>query len=195
MLVTCKCCNKEFYISPSRLGKRFYCSRKCFHKIGHPNRNRSVKLNCSFCGKEFKRNISRQSKTDKTYCSYKCFYSAFIPYNKGKNLSYIVWNKGKKMLPQQSGKNASGWRGGRFISNGYVYIYTHKHPSNYNGHYLEHRLVAEKCLGRYLKKYEIIHHINNDRSDNRPKNLYLFSNQKKHFIFHFNPHPLTSNII
>lgn len=89
------------------------------------------------------------------------------------------WNKNKK--PSQfSGKNACNWRGGRTRkSDGYISIYNPNHPfANKNKYVLEHRLVMERKLKRYLKPFEGIHHKNGIRDDNRLKNLILFTSNK-----------------
>ena len=48
-----------------------------------------------------------------------------------------------------------------------------------------HRLIMEEYLGRKLEKYEQVHHINEDKLDNRIENLELVcisEHQRKHAI-------------
>jgi hypothetical protein len=72
------------------------------------------------------------------------------------------------------------WKGGKKYRYGYVEIYMPKHPSSQCGYIKEHRLVMEKQIGRYLKSYELVHHKNGIKDDNRPDNLIIVI-RKKHY--------------
>ena len=47
-----------------------------------------------------------------------------------------------------------------------------------------HRHVAERKLGRKLRKGEVVHHKNRDKLDNRRDNLWVFKSQKEHHKAH-----------
>jgi len=76
-------------------------------------------------------------------------------------------------------------RKGQYVrSDGYILIRKPEHPfAQCSGNILEHRLIMEQHLGRYLKPNEVIHHINGIRDDNRLENLILFK-RSKHQALH-----------
>lgn len=53
-----------------------------------------------------------------------------------------------------------------------------------DSHKLVHRWAAEKKLGRKLKDGEVVHHINRDKLDNRPDNLYVCRSQDHRWMLH-----------
>ncbi len=77
------------------------------------------------------------------------------------------------------------WKGGVKMSQGYRRIYSPDHPAakSNGGYIMEHRLVMEKHLGRFLKSNEDVHHKNEIKTDNRIKNLKL-TTRSKHMKHH-----------
>jgi len=95
----------------------------------------------------------------------------------GKQLSETTKQKQSEAL---KGSKSYLWRGGVTEANGYVLLLRER------GYVLEHRIVMEEFLGRELTKYEVVHHINFDKKDNRIENLMLFATQSEHMKFHNN---------
>ncbi len=66
---------------------------------------------------------------------------------------------------------------------GYILIHAPDHPNAVKGYVRQHRLVVEESIGRYLERDEVVHHINDDPSDNRLGNLEL-TNKAEHMRLH-----------
>lgn len=61
------------------------------------------------------------------------------------------------------------WKGGSLTKAGYVQVYVDGRRR------LEHQVVAERKLGRPLRRGEIVHHINGVKADNDPANLEVLT--------------------
>lgn len=82
------------------------------------------------------------------------------------------------------GEMNSNYNGGKYVDDkGYVRILRPEHPANIKGYIYEHRALIEEYLGRYLKSWESVHHINEIKADNRLENLFLCS-QQEHSAIH-----------
>jgi hypothetical protein len=84
----------------------------------------------------------------------------------------------KKISESQKGNKSHSWKGGRWKDNGYIMI-------RINGKVIpEHRLIMQKIIGRQLTRYDIVHHKNGKRDDNRKCNLELIITNNRGNKFH-----------
>lgn len=86
-----------------------------------------------------------------------------------------------------AGVKNPNWRGGRVVDQrGYVLVRVgvDHHLADIRGYAYEHRLVAERKLGRRLRRNEEVHHDDENRSNNHPDNLIVARNHHDHARHH-----------
>ena len=102
------------------------------------------------------------------------------------SISRVIKRNGRVPHFNNKGSGHPGWKGGRGIKSGYWTVYNEDHPRKLNnGRVFEHILVAEKKLGRSISRKEPIHHIDFDRLNNDPDNLFICKSNSEHMKSHY----------
>ena len=122
-----------------------------------------VEKTCGTCGQKFQVWKYALKKGRGKYCSVSCARRSYV------------------------GKKNGRWKGGRVKGpGGRILVYAPGHPAATlcgSKYILEYRLIAEKKIGRLLKRNEIVHHKNGNEHDNRPENLEVMT-QSEHARHH-----------
>lgn len=170
--LTCCLCKSGFKRSKSKHNyamshgrKNIICSRRCTYKFLKLNpfirKPKMVNLSCFGCGKDFKTTwnstyMRRKRKSSKIFCSSIC----------------------KNKFQKLGGELSPSWKGGRrAYPSRKGYIMLNVGPKR---RMLEHRYVMEKHIGRKLTSKEVVHHLNENPSDNRIENLVLCKSAGEH---------------
>lgn len=74
----------------------------------------------------------------------------------------------------------------RYHSEGYITRNAPEHPKarDKDTHVLEHILIAEKALGRYLPDGVVVHHHDEDKQNNANNNLVICEDDDYHKLLH-----------
>ncbi len=83
------------------------------------------------------------------------------------------------LIGKYTGKKHPKWKGGIWKrKDGYIMIKISEHPRAIRGYVMEHILIVENHIKRFLKYNECVHHVNGIRDDNRIENLIILTKNK-----------------
>jgi hypothetical protein len=151
MIKKCENCGKKFKVYLDKIHKGKFCSMECYH-FARWGGTRLIEAHCEWCGNIFKKYKSSKKK----FCCKECQFAW-----RSKKMKGVKHPRHKGRVRYGSGSK-------------YYAIHTPHHPfADNNGYVMEHRLVMEKVVKRFLRAEEVVHHKNGDTTDNRPDNLEL----------------------
>ena len=92
---------------------------------------------------------------------------------RGEPLSFIHGHNARR-------EHSGHWKGGRYVVNhGYVRVTTNSRTYRY-----EHRLIAERVLGRPLPAGAVVHHVDDIGTNNANSNLVVLQSAAEHRQLH-----------
>lgn len=144
------------------------CGKECLSKRRSQFNSKEIIIKpCEICGKPVKKKFYRKDKG--TCCSQNC--------NK-KYCSLHLSELNKKLNPIRMITETREKLRSAHLGKGEGKTYT----KFYGQH--EHRVVAENKIGRKLLPGEIVHHIDENKKNNHPDNIQIFSSQAEHAKHH-----------
>lgn len=185
-------------LSATAIGKQYGCSnvtvRDWLRRYGIKRRTQKEALKLINANKAFRKRwdnpalpeIGEVRCKDNDTGNGKNYY-IWAPCINCKQLRWTIYRKSAGILlrcqrcASLKGARSHLWKGGRSITRqGYIEVRLYESDPYYSmskadGYLKEHRLIMARHLGRCLTPYEIVHHKNGKRDDNRIENLELQS--------------------
>ena len=186
METKCIICGKENYIVDTKKFPKNFCSYKCYEEW--QKWNKEPNCECAVCNKPMYLKPSRLKRVKNGItCSKECANILKSEYMQGeKNHQFGL-----------IGDKNDSFGGNVLISNyGYILEYCPGHPyphdrANQTTRVLQHRLIIERNSDKFseeyfevidgmkvLKQIYAVHHINEDKQDNRLENLQILTHSE-----------------
>jgi len=132
---------------------------------------------CKHCHNRFEARVGEVNKGFGLYCSRKCGYEDHRKYTKRKCIvckkEFYPKNKANKLCSRKCYGISKLSKDARKIDkSGYILV---KDPNNFRAYIREHRLVMQQHIGRQLEAWELVHHLNSIKNDNRIENLIIIT--------------------
>lgn len=191
----CDNCGIEYWTRKAETKKASYtgCCKKCSFKVKskrHINRHNYNECLDLYHPKE--NDVIHASKLGYKMRGY-MFWNLCPDCNKGRWVqrdyvgSVCVKCKHKRHGDYLRKENNHNWKGGIASHGQYISVLVDKDNPYYSmsrkGYILQHRLVMAEHLKRPLESWEIVHHKNRNKKDNRLENLELLKNALEHTPF------------
>lgn len=112
-------------------------------------------------------------------CERRAFSKSMCGTHASQRQSGLIDDVGNKLRDKK--KPGPPRKADQYIVDGYILVWApegHPHPQA-SGRILEHRLVMEGQLGRYLEEWELVHHEDGNRQNNEIDNLKLLDGRAK----------------
>jgi len=187
----CAICGSGFVVPPARAISAKTCSLVCKGKLWtKQSLEARPEKPCEICGKMF---AFPKSHTGRRHCC-----------------SPECANKSRAVSSVRTGVSNHNWKGGTCDhAGGYLYLHVDNHPfAKSHSYVFEHRLVMECWMRdavpnhhflveidgiKYLPPEIHVHHINENKRDNRPKNL-LACTAYSHKLIHNGSAPMRGDV-
>jgi|688.fasta_scaffold283950_3 hypothetical protein len=132
---------------------------------------------CEKCNKE--RTVKYLTAMDKNNPLHICRSCSITETNTGTKRSELA-KKNMSIAQRKIHNGGIRYNQGRGYKQLIVDEYHPRKKNRKGGSYIfEHVLVVEKQIGRFLNDHEIVHHIDGDKENNSPQNLFLCSGQDR----------------
>ena len=150
---------------------------------------RRVLLKCEICGATREVNCTRKIQESHTHLCKTCSTKRLGKLNKGR----VAWNNKKRKISSDIKV------GSLFVnSSGYIEVYVGNafcKKQRKDKYRLLHKLVAQAKKGSHLDKHELVHHVDGDRTNNNPDNLFVCKSKAHHQDIHTQLEQLSMSLV